>query len=64
MATPLMLAAMAASRRAAGTFSAPAVSATIATTGRATRASTFQTPVTMADVEMSRREKPHERQIV
>ena len=28
------------------------------------RARTFHTPVTMAEVEMSRRENPHERQIV
>ena len=32
--------------------------------GNAIRARTFQTPVTIAEVEMSRREKPQERQIV
>ena len=35
----------------------------IATTGSAMRARTFQTPVTMAEVDVARREKPHERQI-
>ncbi len=35
----------------------------MATTGSAIRASTFQMPVTMAEVEVARREKPHERHI-
>ena len=35
----------------------------MATTGRAMRASTFQTPVTMTDVDVARREKPHDRQM-
>ena len=58
-----MLAATAASCRARGTFSAPEVRATMAMTGRAIRARTFQTPVTIAEVEISRRENPHVRQM-
>ena len=41
----------------------PNHSAPIATTGSAMRAMTFQTPVTMTEVDVARREKPHDRQM-
>ena len=42
---------------------APNHSAPIATTGNAMRAMTFQTPVTITEVEVARRENPHDRQM-
>ena len=65
MIDPLTAPATAASSSALGTSgSRPANRPTMAMSGSAIRASTFQTPVTIAEVEMSRREKPQERQIV
>ena len=55
--------ATARSVRAGGRVTPPNQSAAIATTGSAMRAITFQTPVTMTEVDVARREKPHERQM-
>ena len=48
---------------AAGRVTPPNHSAPMATTGSAMRAMTFQTPVTMTDVDVARREKPQDRQM-
>ena len=48
---------------ASGSVTPPNHRAPMATTGRAMRAMTFQTPVTIADVDVARREKPQVRQM-
>ena len=63
IARPVTDPATARSVRAPGRVTPPNQRERIATTGRAIRASTFHTPVTMTDVEVARLEKPQERQI-
>ena len=63
MPSPVNMPATARSVRADGRVTLPNQSAPIATTGSAMRAITFQTPVTMTEVDVARREKPHDRQI-
>ncbi len=63
IARPVTIPATARSVRASGMVIPPNHRAAMATTGRAIRARTFQTPVTMTDVDVARRENPHERQI-
>ncbi len=63
MASPVTIPATARSFNASGRVTPPNHRAAMARTGNAIRARTFQTPVTMADVEVARRENPHDRQI-
>ena len=63
MPSPVNMPATARSVSAPGRVTPPNHSAPIATTGSAMRAMTFQTPVTMTDVDVARREKPHDRQM-
>ena len=63
MPRPVNMPATARSVRAGGRVTPPNQRAAIATTGSAMRAITFQTPVTMTEVDVARREKPHERQM-
>ena len=61
MARPVSAPPTASSVSTAGRVTPPIHRAKIATTGSAMRASTFHTPVTMAEVEVARRVNPHER---
>ena len=63
MPSPVTIPATARSVRAGGRVTPPNHSAPMATTGSAIRAMTFQTPVTMTEVDVARREKPHDRQM-
>ena len=63
MPSPVSMPARASSVSACGSVTPPNHRAAMATTGSAIRARTFHTPVTIADVEVSRREKPQERQM-
>jgi hypothetical protein len=63
IARPVTIPATARSVRAPGRVTPLNQSTAIAITGRAMRARTFHTPVTTTEVEVARRENPHERQI-